>query len=212
MLPFWLSASFPPSWFLFSLTNPGWLYIYLLLDQTWLFIHRRDVIDWFLIMGCVGLSPTEVFVRGARAPGGLGSQWVRHPVGNHHTERDPKRSGFKPSATLQLPRAQILRRRHHTLQTNRPGPTWAQIGEWSCRLSVCMSFCWETWSQFFKGRIFWLNLKQITQSLKCCKMGKCWLLVLQYTLFVVHRTMHFFSGNAPCQGLQLKLSSDQSTA
>lgn len=111
------------------------------------------------------LPPTEVFVRGARAPGGPGSQWVRHPVSNHNTERDPKRSGSESSAALQLPRAQILCRWHHTLQTDRPGPTWVQTGKLSCRLSVCIYFLFY----FIENMTVFMNLKLMIQSSKCCK-------------------------------------------
>lgn len=145
------------------------LHIYSLPDQTCLrvlipppplsHIHSRKVIDCFLTAECVGPSSTEVLVRGARTPCGLGGQWVWHPVSNRHTERDPKRSGSEPAAAPQLPRAQILCRRHHTLQTDRPGPTWAQTGELSCMLSVCVEFCFllRTWLLLFlKVRILWL--------------------------------------------------------
>lgn len=66
---------------------------------------------------------TEVFVRGARAPGGLGGQWVWDPVCHYHTERNSKWPGFEPAADLWLHSAQLLCGRHHTLQTDCFGPT-----------------------------------------------------------------------------------------
>lgn len=117
-----------------------------------------------------GSFPTEVLVRGARAPGGPGSKRVWHPVGDCHIKRNPKRPGFESSAALQLARAQLLCGWHHTLQTDRSGLTWVQTFS-ACILNAFI--CWER--GFYKQADFRSEDMKISVILEFFLFGRAFL-------------------------------------